>query len=103
MGRQWREAACWCSALALAAGVLVPFGSGIATATRTSVVPSKLVGQWTRTVTAATWHKYGQDAPAGAYLLVIPNAGPTTFFDPGIRRGFDLPPRPGPSRSERVG
>ena len=65
-----------CSAVALTVAVLVPPASGIAAVQRTSAVPAKLVGTWTRTVTSAdTRRAHAVGTQPGVYLLSIKKSG----------------------------
>jgi hypothetical protein len=68
--RRFRTA--WrCSAIVLAAAVIVPAASGIAAVTRPSTVSPKLVGKWTRTISKA-------DATRAGGLLLAAGK-PVTF------------------------
>jgi len=71
MGKRWRKAAWRCWAVVLAVAVVIPVAS--AAETKASAVPAELVGQWTRTVTAADWKR------AGATGFVTSFVGPFTM------------------------
>jgi len=71
MGRDWRKAAWWCSAVVLAVGVVIPVASGIAAVTRTGAVPAKLVGKWTRRVTSADIKRTGGTGTAAGSVWTL--------------------------------
>ena len=57
----------WCSAVVLAVVVVVPVSSGFAAEIRTSAVPAKLVGVWSRNVDLK---KYGVvSEPSGVWTI----------------------------------
>ena len=75
----------WAVAVVAAAALIVPVAGGIAAATQASAVPAQLVGQWSRNVTKAELHKYGQYAELpGVWTMVITTAGAANFFAPVI-------------------
>ena len=71
-------------AVVLTVAVLVPVASGIAAGISANTVPASLVGRWTRTVTEAELHRYGDyaDRP-GVWSLVFTRAGAAMTFEPG--------------------
>jgi hypothetical protein len=58
---------------ALTLALALPLTSGNASGTKPSAVPATLVGQWTRTVTAADWKRAGATGFATSFV------GPTTM------------------------
>ena len=81
MGRCWRKAARPYSVVVLAVAVLIGAGSAIAATTRTSAVPAKLVGKWTRKVTSADVSRAGAYGfPDGSVCtLTVKKSGATNL------------------------
>ena len=77
MSRQWRNRGGWASAAVLAVALVVPATDGISATTEATVVPAKLVGQWTRKVTVADVKRTGATGiPAGSvWTLTIKKSG----------------------------
>ena len=70
-----------CAVAVAAVAVAVPVASGTAARSTTSVLPTQLVGSWTRNFTAAGWRKAG--APdfeffTGPYTMVVLRSGKVT-------------------------
>ena len=86
MGSHSRKEALRCSAVVLAVAVVVPVASGIAAATRTSAVPAKQVGKWTRKVTSADVKRTGATGtPDGSvWTLTIKKSGAAVVSSPGV-------------------
>src|SRR2546426_9034458 len=76
-GRPRRERASRFAVVLFAVAVIVPTASGIAAATQTSTVSSKLVGKWTRKVTSADIKRTGgTGVPAGTVCtLTVKKSG----------------------------
>src|SRR5262245_66554574 len=85
MGRHRRRAAWRCAAVILAVAVVIPVANGIASETKASAVPATLVGQWTRTVTAADWKRAGATgfvtSVVGPMTLTVKTNGQISIYD----------------------
>ncbi len=81
-GRQRRLGTRWFFAVAVAVGVLVLAGSGIAAVTKGDRVPQKLVGCWHRHVGALP-----VGTPPGVWEIEISNGGRLDAYTPGSTCG----------------
>jgi len=82
--------------LVLAVATVAPLGaqavsSRAGTSAASPAVPARLVGKWTKTVTAATWHRnqvYGEIA--GRWTMVIAPSGKASLYVPLAGKPFLL-------------
>jgi len=76
-------------AILLSASILPIAGAGVlstgATGMTQAAAPAPLVGKWSKTISAATWHKHNISyEPAGKWTIAISKKGVLSFYAPGI-------------------
>lgn len=84
------QASSWVVAAVLTAALVVPVADGIAAATEANAVPAKLVGRWTRKITAADVKRTGafEILTGSVCTLTIKKSGAASVVCTGVG-GFD--------------
>ena len=98
-----RSHAEWAVAALLTAALIVPVACGTAAAEEASAVPTKLVGRWSRNVTAADVRRVpGSLATPGVYSMTIKRSGVLGIYFPAGAPEFVKPPKGAPNRTGTV-